>query len=780
MSGTPSLLHANGVQFVNAQGQTVYLAGTETWNDAQSYTQPQFTFQQFSDFEAQTVDANFIRYWLYQASNDGDSTFPDSQLPFVRSSTPGAADGNQWDLTQYNSGFFTQLQQNVQIAAANGQYVDIILFPGSSNGTDPFTASNNIQGVGDGSLSDPAILPYQEAYIAQILNTVGHDSNVMFEVANETSPSDLSWQETIVNYVHSYEQQNGLLNQMVGITAFQPNSESTQQNMADLEGSNADWIEPYGWGLYGPQSPTPEQEGNKPVISADDHYGGTAVTAAGNGGWAWVQFITGNSVSYMDDMSGSGLLDPVYAAGIDATNGDYAAEAPARDATRLGIKETVEAANQLNLGPVTPQSQLSSTGFAMAGGGQYAVYAPSGGAFSVDLSGTPGALTATWYDVPTGQTQTATINGGSQASLTSPFGSDATGLVLLPNSDACFLSGTRILTEHGEVAVEDLREGDGVITLDGEKTVVRPIRWIGHRQIDLTAHPKPETMTPIRIRRDAVADNVPHRDLLVSADHAIFIGGKLIPARMLVNGATIVEDGSARTVRYFHVELDRHAVLVAEGLPAESYLDTGNRAFFANAGLATVLHPDLSIGAGRLGVWERDACAPLVTAEADVRPVWERLAARAATLGHAVALPATTSDAALRLVVDGRALRPISVAEGRYVFPLPRGARAVRLASRSGSPAESRPWLDDRRRLGVFVERVVVQSEAGVEQIPLDHPSMMRGWHRVEQRDGLLRRWTNGDATIAVPPRAAEDGGVLEIAVCESMRYPAPLAANAA
>jgi hypothetical protein len=335
----------------------------------------------------------------------------------------------------------------------------------------------------------------------------------------------------------------------------------------------------------------------------------------------------------------------------------------------------------------------------------------------------------------------------------------------------CFLSGTRILTERGEVAVDDLREGDGVITLDGEKTVVRPIRWIGHRQIDLTAHPKPETMTPIRIRRDAVADNVPHRDLLVSADHAIFIGGKLIPARMLVNGATIVEDGSARTVRYFHVELDRHAVLVAEGLPAESYLDTGNRAFFANAGLATVLHPDLSIGAGRLGVWERDACAPLVTAEADVRPVWERLAARAATLGHAVALPATTSDAALRLVVDGRALRPISVAEGRYVFPLPRGARAVRLASRSGSPAESRPWLDDRRRLGVFVERVVVQSEAGVEQIPLDHPSMMRGWHRIEQQDGQLRRWTNGDATIAVPPSAAEHGGVLEIAVRATMAY---------
>lgn len=80
----------------------------------------------------------------------------------------------------------------------------------------------------------------------------------------------------------------------------------------------------------------------------------------------------------------------------------------------------------------------------------------------------------------------------------------------------------------------------------------------------------------------------------------------------------------------------------------------------------------------------------------------------------------------------------------------------------------------------MFVERVVVQSGAGVEQIPLDHPSMMRGWHRVEQQDGQLRRWTNGDATIAVPPGAAEHGGVLEIAVSATMAYPVHTAACAA
>ena len=72
----------------------------------------------------------------------------------------------------------------------------------------------------------------------------------------------------------------------------------------------------------------------------------------------------------------------------------------------------------------------------------------------------------------------------------------------------------------------------------------------------------------------------PARDLLLSPDHAVFRGGALIPARALINGSTIVQE-PASSAHYFHVELPRHAVLLAEGLPCESYLDTGNRAAFA-------------------------------------------------------------------------------------------------------------------------------------------------------------------------------------------------------
>ena len=157
----------------------------------------------------------------------------------------------------------------------------------------------------------------------------------------------------------------------------------------------------------------------------------------------------------------------------------------------------------------------------------------------------------------------------------------------------CYARGTMIQTPAGERPVETLRPGMQFMTLVDGNEVPRTVKWVGHRRIDLTRHPRADAMAPIRVERDAFADNVPHRDLLLSPDHAVFVDGMLICVRQLVNGSTIRWERGWTAVDYYHVELDQHAILLAEGLTVESYLDNGNRAFFTNSGMPLVLYPDL-------------------------------------------------------------------------------------------------------------------------------------------------------------------------------------------
>ena len=256
----------------------------------------------------------------------------------------------------------------------------------------------------------------------------------------------------------------------------------------------------------------------------------------------------------------------------------------------------------------------------------------------------------------------------------------------------CYARGTMISTPTGERAVETLRPGMPVITLIDGPPVPRTIKWVGHRRIDLTRHPRSDTVAPIRVERDAFADNVPHRDLLLSPDHAVFFDGKLICVRLLVNGSTIRWERGLTAVDYYHVELDRHDIVLAEGLTVESYLDTGNRAFFANSGMPPVLHPDLPNDATH-PTREAGSCAPFLSDEASVRPVWQGIADRAATIGRAVPARVTTTDADLRLQCPGGcSIAPIHRDGDRVFFALPRDASEVRLVSRAQTPTDARPW----------------------------------------------------------------------------------------
>src|SRR5271157_4123588 len=207
-----------------------------------------------------------------------------------------------------------------------------------------------------------------------------------------------------------------------------------------------------------------------------------------------------------------------------------------------------------------------------------------------------GALT---FGGGTSNSQTAVYSGAINALRVTDIGMNA----YITNGPPCFVTGTRILTARGEVPVEALRVGDQAMAVLGGG--LRPIRWIGHRRLDLRTHPKPEAVHPIRVSAGAFADGTPHRDLWLSPGHFVFVDGVLIQIGKLVNGATIVQV-PRHEVTYWHVELDRHEVLLAEGLQVESYLDTGNRNAFANAEGFVELHPDFmpKHTTVRLKTWE--------------------------------------------------------------------------------------------------------------------------------------------------------------------------------
>jgi T5SS/PEP-CTERM-associated repeat protein len=176
-------------------------------------------------------------------------------------------------------------------------------------------------------------------------------------------------------------------------------------------------------------------------------------------------------------------------------------------------------------------------------------------------------------------THVLTLFDASSATIgTLQFGSSVTGANLGVNGTGwigaapCFVAGTRIGTERGEVAVEDLRVGDRVQVVLGAHTpslpgphpnppplrgrggstptpplprsggglgwglgVAQPVVWIGHRTVDCSRHPEPRKVWPVRISAGAFGPGRPCRDLFLSPDHAVYVADVLIPVKHLIN-----------------------------------------------------------------------------------------------------------------------------------------------------------------------------------------------------------------------------------------------------
>jgi len=143
----------------------------------------------------------------------------------------------------------------------------------------------------------------------------------------------------------------------------------------------------------------------------------------------------------------------------------------------------------------------------------------------------------------------------------------------------CFTPGTRLRTESGEVAIEDLEMGDRLLTRDdGAQEVI----WSGHRRMSgarLFALPD---QRPIRLRVNALGIDRPDEDLVVSPEHRVLVGGDttrdlwgesevLVRAGDLVGDRGIIVDHSLRETWYIHLMLERHQVIWANGVQVESF-----------------------------------------------------------------------------------------------------------------------------------------------------------------------------------------------------------------
>ena len=312
----------------------------------------------------------------------------------------------------------------------------------------------------------------------------------------------------------------------------------------------------------------------------------------------------------------------------------------------------------------------------------------------------------------------------------------------------CFVAGTLIATPSGETPVERLAVGDLVRTHRGQ---TKPITWIGKGN-GLVTRGRRNAATPVIVRKGALADNVPHHDLHVTKGHSLYLDDVLIPVEFLVNHRSILWDDRAQEVMVYHIELENHDVLLANGAPAESYRDDGNRWLFQNA------NPE----------WDhapQPHYAPVLTGGPVVDAVWKQLLDRA---GPRPGLP-LTDDPDLHLLIDGKRVDAATRKGDVYIFDVRDVTGDVRLISSAAVPQEL-GIARDPRCLGVAVRRIVVRQGTRFHTFEADYPMFTQGFHTFEIDNDV--RWTDGAAILPSEIFAGFKGPIaLVVQLGGSMQY---------
>jgi autotransporter-associated beta strand protein len=304
----------------------------------------------------------------------------------------------------------------------------------------------------------------------------------------------------------------------------------------------------------------------------------------------------------------------------------------------------------LNSG-ATFDEQIGGTSPGTGGAGGYdQTVVESGGAISLggatlDVSLVDGFTptageTFTIINNETGTPVSGTFNGLAQGAtfaldgdlfqISYDGGSSGRDVVLTDEGTApCYCPGTLIRTACGNKPVEKLQIGDTVMTAAG---VARPIKWIGRRSYLGRFVMGRKDILPICIKAGALEDNVPKRDLWISPNHAMYLDGVLIEAKDLVNGVSIVRAESVEQVEYFHIELETHDLIIAEGALSESFIDDDSRGMFHNAREYREVYPAAVTPLAHY-------CAPRLDSGYELETIRRRIALRAGLTSNEETMP---------------------------------------------------------------------------------------------------------------------------------------------
>ena len=425
--------------FADAEGRPVLLTGSHTWANFATDQGTGIDYVRYLDLLARHGH-NFFRGWVWdvphsrQAWNGGPFRWTPSA--WLRTGPGTATDGlARFDLERFDSAYFDRVRTRLLLAAERDIYVAVMLFQGfawqfdrSSDDGFPFDGRNNVNGVDAGpdgaaaTLGDPRVLEAQEAYLARMLDAVGGLDNVLFEIANEASPTSTAWQHHLIGRLRTLAAERGVQHP-IGMT-FQFDGGTR----ADLDASGADWISPD----CDPATRTdpPPADGRAITVYDTDHgYDWRSLRADGPAGWidwAWRHVLRGHHLLFMDpylariEVDGKVRNAPL---GIDPAEPYFGLEPdPFWDPMRAVLGRVRAVIDKVDLGRAVPHPELAVGGYCLADPGrEYCAYS-AGPAVTLHLS--PGRYRGELADPASASAVVIEVDSaGGPLDLRSPFAS---------------------------------------------------------------------------------------------------------------------------------------------------------------------------------------------------------------------------------------------------------------------------------------------------------------------------------------------------------------------